>query len=129
MRIAIPSDAPGGIQAAVSDHFGHCAAFTVVEVDGTGLAALTVIQNPDHQSGDCLAPLRLLQDAKADVLVVSGIGRRPLMAVERAGIDVGSSAGAQTVADVVELVRRGRMRRLDPGNICGGSGHCHSHCD
>jgi predicted Fe-Mo cluster-binding NifX family protein len=126
MRIAIPSEAPGGIQAAVSDHFGHCAAFTVVEVDGTGLASLTVIPNPDHQSGDCLAPLRLLQEARTDVLVVSGIGRRPLVAVERAGIDVGSSEGAQTVADVVELIRRGRFRRIDARNICGGGGHCHA---
>ena len=98
----------------------------MVEVDGTGLASLTVIPNPDHKSGDCLAPLRLLQEARTDVLVVSGIGRRPLVAVERAGINVGSSEGAQTVADVVELFRRGRLRRIDAGNICGGGGHCHS---
>ncbi len=126
MRIAIPSEAPGGIQASVSDHFGHCAAFTVVDVNGTGLASLTVIPNPDHQTGDCLAPLRLLQSAGADLLVVAGIGRRPLVAIERAGIDVGSSDGAETVADVVELFRRGRLRRLDAGNICGGQGRCHA---
>jgi predicted Fe-Mo cluster-binding NifX family protein len=126
MRIAIPSEAPGGIQATVSDHFGHCAAFTVVEVDGTGLASLTVIPNPDHESGDCLALLRLLREARTDVLVVAGIGRRPLVAAERAGIDVGSSEGAQTVADVVELIRRGRLRRFDASNVCGGGGHCHS---
>ena len=127
MRIAVPSEAPGGIQAAVSDHFGHCAAFTVVEVEGAGVASLSVIPNPEHGSGDCLVPLRLLQEAKTDVLVVSGIGRRPLLAVERAGIDVGSSEGAQTVADVVELIRRGRMRRIGDDNICGGQGRCHSH--
>ena len=126
MRIAIPSDAPGGIQATVSEHFGHCAAFTLVEVDGTGVAALTVIPNPDHESGDCLAPLRLLRSAQTDLLVVAGIGRRPLLAVEQAGIDVGSSEGAQTVADVVELIRRGRLRRIGAEDICGGRGRCHS---
>jgi predicted Fe-Mo cluster-binding NifX family protein len=120
VRIAIPSEAPGGVQAAVSQHFGHCAAFTLVEVEAAGVTSMSVLENPQHESGDCLAPLRLLQSARTDVLVVAGIGRRPLLAVEQAGIDVGSTDGAETVADVVELVRRGRLRRIDARQVCGG---------
>ena len=32
MKIAIPTNAPGGIEGARSGHFGHCDVFTVVEV-------------------------------------------------------------------------------------------------
>ena len=34
MLIAIPSDTSDGLDATISEHFGHCAAFTVVHVDG-----------------------------------------------------------------------------------------------
>ena len=30
MLIAIPSDAPGGLASTISEHFGHCGAFTIV---------------------------------------------------------------------------------------------------
>ncbi len=34
MRIGIPSDRPGGLDAGVSAHFGHCDLFTAVEIKG-----------------------------------------------------------------------------------------------
>ena len=34
MLIAVPSEAPGGLEATISAHFGHCHAFTMVNVDG-----------------------------------------------------------------------------------------------
>ena len=33
MLIAIPSEAPGGLDSTISEHFGHCGAFTIVEVE------------------------------------------------------------------------------------------------
>jgi hypothetical protein len=53
MLIAIPSDDSGGLDAAVSEHFGHCAAFTLVTVEegaignsDTDLALVTPLQDP-----------------------------------------------------------------------------------
>ena len=32
MKVAIPSEKPGGLHASRSEHFGHCDVFTVVEL-------------------------------------------------------------------------------------------------
>ena len=32
MRIAIPTNNPGGLEASRSDHFGHCEVFTIVSL-------------------------------------------------------------------------------------------------
>ena len=32
MRIAVPTDAPGGLDGKRSDHFGHCDVFTLVDI-------------------------------------------------------------------------------------------------
>lgn len=37
VKIAIPSDQPGGLEARVSEHFGHCDLYTIVEVDADGI--------------------------------------------------------------------------------------------
>lgn len=33
MRIAIPTNSPGGLDADRSDHFGHCDIFAMVDID------------------------------------------------------------------------------------------------
>ena len=63
MKIAIPSEEPGGMKAAVSAHFGHCAAFTLVDVDGADVGQVTILPNGGHVQGGCMAPIMVLKQA------------------------------------------------------------------
>lgn len=51
IRIAIPTNSPGGFEAERSDHFGHCDIFTLLDVDDSKeIKNVTTIQNSDHEA-------------------------------------------------------------------------------
>jgi predicted Fe-Mo cluster-binding NifX family protein len=115
---------PGGLDAALSEHFGHCDVFTLVDVDGEELKVST-LANGGHEQGGCMAPVMLLKQAGVDVLVAGGMGMRPLAGFQQVGIDVFFNEGASTVADGVSLLRAGQARRFGPAQVCGGGGGHH----
>ena len=48
MLIAIPSDTTDGLDSPVSEHFGHCAAFTLVTVTDDTIGEVSVLENGGH---------------------------------------------------------------------------------
>lgn len=122
MKIAFPSEQPGGMQAALSDHFGRCAVFTVVELEDGKVRKVHTLPNGGHEQGGCMAPVMLLQSAGVEVLVAGGMGPRPLAGFQQAGIDVYFNEGAASVEDAIELLIAGSARRFGPTQVCGGGG-------
>ena len=54
MRIAIPTNNPGGMEATRSEHFGHCDVFTLVEVDAeNNISSVETLPVPEHGTGGC----------------------------------------------------------------------------
>lgn len=126
VRVAVPSVAPGGLEAACSDHFGHCDCFTLVVTDPGGTVEVNVV--PNRHGMGCNSVVNQLRDVEADVIMVKGIGLRPLMGFRQVGIKVFQSAGA-SVGDVVESFRTGNAVFVEERHSCqGGSGaHLHGH--
>lgn len=127
MRIAVPSMLPGGLDAPVSGHFGHCEAFTIVTLKDKDIMGVEVAANGEH--GTCGAPVMRLADAQVDALVVGGIGGRPLALCRERGIGVFVSRAA-TVREAVEGFTRGQLPKFDDSHVCGGShgpGGCPGH--
>ncbi|HWQ08997.1 MAG TPA: hypothetical protein VN436_07815, partial [Holophaga sp.] len=60
IRIAVPSTYPGGLEAGVAAHFGHCDLYTLVDMDGGKIAQVTTLPAIPHQQGGCLAPVNHL---------------------------------------------------------------------
>ncbi len=126
--IAIPSDAPGGLDAAISEHFGHCAAFTLVHVADGQVGEVKVVANGAHEQGGCMAPVRMLKALSVDALVSGGMGMRPLAGFQSVGIAVHFKEDARTVREGVQLFIDGRCRAFGKADTCGGgSGHCGGH--
>ncbi len=126
MKIAFPSENPGGMQAALSDHFGHCAVFTLIDVDGDQVQKVDTLANGGHVQGGCMAPVMLLKNAGVDVLVAGGMGPRPLAGFQQVGIDVFFNEGAPKVEDAIKLLLAGQARRFGPAHVCGGGGGHHA---
>jgi predicted Fe-Mo cluster-binding NifX family protein len=93
-RIAIPSELPGGLDAARAGHFGRCACFTLVDVVDGKVGEVTVLANAPHTEGGCMAPVLVLAEHRVDAIVVDGIGGRPLMGFNQVGITVLAGVGA-----------------------------------
>jgi predicted Fe-Mo cluster-binding NifX family protein len=120
---------PGGLDAAVSGHFGHCEAFTVVTLKDEQVMGVEIITNGGHGAGSCGAPVQQLAEARVEALVVGGIGGRPLALCRERGIGVFVSRAA-TVREAVEGFASGRLPKFDDSGVCGGShapGGCQGH--
>jgi len=128
MLVAIPSDSPGGLEARISDHFGHCDVFTMVQVEGQQVASVTVLPKGAHEAGQCMAPVTLLKEQGTEALVAGGIGQRPLSGCQDVGITVYFKAGAETVRDAIDLLIAGECRELAPAQACDEHGGAESHC-
>ncbi len=54
MRIAISADSNNGLESAVAAHFGRCPYFALIDVEGTEVGEVSVIDNPfyaNHSPG------------------------------------------------------------------------------
>ncbi len=132
MLIAIPSEHPGGLDAPISEHFGHCDAFTVVEVAGGSIGEVSVLPNGGHDEGGCMAPVQMLKNHGVEVLVAGGMGARPLAGFQEVGIAVHFKEDATSVRTAVQLFLAGGCRRFGEAETCGGGGggcggHHHHH--
>jgi predicted Fe-Mo cluster-binding NifX family protein len=123
MRIAIPSELPGGLDAIVSPHFGHCDVFTLVDVEKDEIAKVEIMPNAGHTQGACMAPVMILKQAGVDMMVAGGMGMRPLAGFQQVGIDVYHIAEEISVSEAVQMIVSGRAPRFGPAQVCGG-GDC-----
>ncbi len=105
VRIAVPSEAPGGLAARRSGHFGRCECFTVVELLDGEVAAVEVVQNLPHEEGGCMRPVLMLAENTVDAIVVDGIGGRPLMGFNQVGIAVHAGMGADVQTAVAAYIQ------------------------
>ena len=124
IRIAIPSVQPGGLDAEVGAHFGHCDLYTLVDVDDNNQVVETqVIPSCAHEHGGCLAPVNYLGERGVNVLLAGGMGMRPLMGFLRTGIEVFYAGNVETVGKAVEAQIAGQLPRFTPNHSCGGGCH------
>ena len=66
MLIAVPSDTTDGLDAVISEHFGHCAAFTLVTVTDDAVGEVSILENSGHDEGGCMTPVTLLKERRCE---------------------------------------------------------------
>jgi predicted Fe-Mo cluster-binding NifX family protein len=125
-RIAVPAMETGGLDGQRSGHFGHCDAFTLVDVENGNITDVTTIPNQGHEQGGCMVPVNVLAGQKVNAIIVGGIGMRPLMGFKQASIDVYFDSTRSDIRPVVEDLIAGELPLMDDNQVCGGGGgHCH----
>ena len=120
--VAIPSGHPGGLEAPLGAHFGHCDLYTVVKVAEGQVLEVGTLPNVPHQQGGCMAPVNHLAQHGVQVLIAGGMGMRPLMGFHQVGIRVLYGNGAQTVGEAVEALLQGQLPQFSTEFTCGGGG-------
>ncbi len=120
MIVAIPSVHPGGLEAQLGAHFGHCDLYTLVKIAAGKVEGITTLPNVPHQQGGCMAPVNHLAQHGVQVLIAGGMGMRPLMGFTQVGIKVLYGNGAQTVGEAVEALLQGQLPQFGTEFTCGG---------
>ena len=123
VTVAVPTNIPGGMEASISDHFGHCDVFTLIKIAGQDVEEVLTVDNVPHVQGGCMAPVNLLADHGVQVLVAGGMGMRPLMGFNSVGIEVFHNRGLRMVNEVVGAFMSGQLPRFTQEFTCGGGGH------
>ncbi len=126
LRIALPSALPGGLDASIDAHFGHCAVYTLVDVAEGRVQGVETLPGLPHEAGGCLQAVSYLAGKGVSVLIAGGLGRRPLMGFNEAGIEVYRGAGLADVASAVQAWIQGQLPRFTAEFTCHGGGH-HAH--
>jgi predicted Fe-Mo cluster-binding NifX family protein len=120
--IAVPSGNPGGLEAPLGAHFGHCDLYTIVDVQDGAIANVRVVPNVPHQQGGCMAPVQYLAGQGVQQLIAGGMGMRPLMGFNQVGIQVLHGGDARTVGEAVQWAIEGKLPQFQQMHTCGG-GH------
>lgn len=120
--VAIPSNNPGGLEAGISEHFGHCDLFTLIKIQEGKVASVETVSNVEHAEGGCMAPVQLLKDQGAQAIVVGGIGGRPLQMFSEVSIDVyyRAKGGLNNVQAAVNGMIDGKFPVMHSDQACGG---------
>ena len=121
-KIAIPSQTPGGLDAGLGAHFGHCDLYTVVTVENGTIEQIEVIPNVPHQQGGCMAPVQHLAGNGVNRLIAGGMGLRPLMGFNQMGIEVYFGGESRTVGEAVQAMLAGKLPQFQQDHTCGGCG-------
>ena len=120
MLIAIPSCLPGGLDANMGMHFGHCEIYTLVEVEDGAVKEVRTLEPIPHHHGGCMAPVQYLAGAGVKVLLAGGMGMRPLMGFLQNNIQVFWAGGLPTVGGAVNAFLAGQLPPFTPANTCRG---------
>jgi predicted Fe-Mo cluster-binding NifX family protein len=123
--LAVPSMAPGGLDASVSGHFGHCDAFTLIALRDGKIEKTFVMPAPDHADGGCMVPVNLLAAQGVTAIAAGGMGQRPLMGFLQVGIEPYFAGGHATVEEVVSAFVAGELQSFGENACCGGGDHHH----
>lgn len=125
IRLAVPATEPGGLEAALMPHFGHCALFTLVDVVDGAIGTVRVVPNPPHGHGGCVTPVNILAEQGVTVMLAGGMGMRPLQALQQSGIEVRHVTGGATVGQVVQAYLDDSLPVFGENGLCTGG--CSEH--
>jgi len=120
IRIAVPTEGPGGLTSPRSAHFGHAPSFTIVEVVDGRIAGVTTLVNPPHEHGGCGATVQLLSQGGVSVALVVGMGRGPLSMMKSAGITPLFDGVSETPEAAVAAYLAGGLAPFGGDHVCSG---------
>jgi len=107
MRLAVPSEDERGLYSNVIPHFGRARFYTIVDVEGSEIRSVRVVQTPfeEHGPGDIPGFFRSLG---VDVVLAYGMGVRARQFFSQMGIQVVTGVAGK-VGDVVKAYLAGSL--------------------
>ena len=119
MRIVVPTLTPVGLFAKRATHFGKSPFYVIIDIENGEIKDVDFIQNPGHSGGVCGNAVMNIKNLGADILIVAGIGARPLEGFKKIGIKVYFDNILPTVGEVIEKFISGEIQEIKTQNICG----------
>jgi len=120
LRIATPTEAPGGLDAPRSGHFGHAASFTIVDLEDGKIAGTSVVANPPHEHGGCGLVVQQLAREGVAAVIVAGMGNGPRSAMAANGMQALHDPVSATPREAVAAYLGGALPLFGGEHACRG---------
>lgn len=114
MRVCIPTEASGGLDDRVGEHFGRVPTYTIMDTES---GEVEVLPNESEHMGGSGLPPELLAQAGVDVLLCAGLGHRAMALFEEQGVMVYIGAHG-TAREALERWKGGELRPATDEEIC-----------
>ena len=114
MKIAVATEDNRGLDAVISQHFGRCPYYILVDVDDNEIGKVTAFENPlyeNHgQPGEVPA---FIKTTGAQVMIAGGMGPKAIDFFEQYGIQVVTGVSG-TVQGAIQLYLEGQVQGASP---------------
>jgi len=117
MKVAIPSNAPGGLEATISPHFGRCDVFTIVEIADGKIVNTRTIDNRGTHFGYEKTPAEILASSGVDAILTQGMGPKAMQLFAQSGIAVYLTS-AKTVREAVQELTEDKAKLASLEDAC-----------
>lgn len=101
MKIAIATD-----NGYISEHFGRCPSYTLVDIEGKEITNKEVVNNPGHEPGRIPA---FLHEKGAKVVIAGGMGPRAVGLFQENNIEVIVGATG-LIEDAISAYAAGKLK-------------------
>jgi predicted Fe-Mo cluster-binding NifX family protein len=111
-RIAVACEDNQGLDGQISQHFGRCPYYLIVDVEGDEIVKTDTVANPyytQHTPG--MVP-KFINEQGAHVLIAGGIGPRAIDLFASLGIEVVSGI-AGNAGDIVQTYLKGEISGVE----------------
>jgi len=123
-RIALACEDNQGLSGQMSQHFGRCPYYLIVDVDGHEIKKTDSVNNPyynNHVPG--MVP-QFINEQAANVMIAGGMGPRAIDMFTNLGIEVVTGA-IGNVGNVLQAYLRGEISGVEPCEHDYPGGHNH----
>jgi predicted Fe-Mo cluster-binding NifX family protein len=118
-KVAVPAETGQGLDSPISSHFGHAPVFVLSTIKNGEIQEVELLDNRSHSG--CGGLIDLLVGRGVQVLIVLGMGGRPYMMAQQAGMPVVRAIGS-TVNEAIENYVKGAASHVRDEELCAGGG-------
>jgi predicted Fe-Mo cluster-binding NifX family protein len=123
-RIALACEDNQGLSGQISQHFGRCPYYLIVDVDGHEIRKTDSVNNPHYNSHVPGMVPQFISEQGANVMIAGGMGPRAIDIFTDLGIEVVTGATGNA-GDVLQAYLRGEIRGVEPCEHDYPGGHNH----
>ena len=114
MKIAVAAEDNKGLEAALSQHFGRCPYYILVDVDNDEIGEVRALENPFYEShGQPGEVPAFIKSTGAHVIIAGGMGPKAIGFFEQYGIQVVTGVSG-VVQEVIRLYLGGQIQGASP---------------
>ena len=128
-KVAVPILDDTGLSGKISEHFGHCQLFAIVEINNNSIVGDTIFANPDDHANGCGNLIAHLQKQEVDTVIALGMGAGMFGRCNEQGIKVllADKERHENANAAINDMLADKLIPMQTLNLCKGSGNCQGH--